>query len=155
MSIKYQTIDIFEAPVQAIVHGCNCFHTMGGGIARLIRDKFPDSYQADLNTAYASKDKLGLFSIGKVNSDPNVKYVINLYTQYGYGTDEVHLDYGALESGMTRVVSWAEGTDPKMSIGIPYGIGCGLAGGNWVRVKAILEKAFLNTTVSGIVCRKP
>ena len=32
-----------------IVHGCNCFCTMGGGIAAAIANNFPHAYEEDCN----------------------------------------------------------------------------------------------------------
>lgn len=40
-----------------IVHGCNCFNTMGAGIAKTIKQTFPEAYQADLKTEKGSKQK--------------------------------------------------------------------------------------------------
>lgn len=128
---------------------------MGGGIALAVKNKFHAAYQADLATEYASRHKMGLFSLARVTTDPNIKFIVNLYAQYSFGTDRVQLDYGAFESGMRRVVTWAEGENPKMVIGIPYGIGCGLAGGKFSVVQSILRKSFENSTVTGLVCRKP
>lgn len=152
--LKSKEIDIFDSGSDAIIHCCNCFHTMGAGIALEIKRRYPAAYEADLSTEYASRHKLGLFSIGRV-SDGNIKYVVNLYAQYGFGRERAHFDYGAFEAGIRRVISWAEGENPKMTIGIPFKIGCGLAGGSWASVKDILEKNFSNTTVTGLVCIKP
>ena len=33
-----------------IVHGCNCRHAMGAGIAKQIKDSFPEAWAADLAT---------------------------------------------------------------------------------------------------------
>jgi O-acetyl-ADP-ribose deacetylase (regulator of RNase III) len=33
-----------------IIHGCNCFNTMGGGIAAQIAQQFPDARLADDET---------------------------------------------------------------------------------------------------------
>lgn len=67
-----------------IFHGCNCFHTMGGGIARQIRLDFPEAYNADCDTAYGAIDKLGTMSSAKSGSVT----VVNCYTQWEYGTDK-------------------------------------------------------------------
>ena len=32
-----------------IVHGCNCFNTMGAGIAKMIKDNFIGAWKADQN----------------------------------------------------------------------------------------------------------
>jgi len=36
--------------LDVIIHGCNCFNTMGAGIAKLIKSRWPEAYQADLST---------------------------------------------------------------------------------------------------------
>lgn len=94
-----------------IVHGCNCFCTMGSGIAKQLRDTWPSVYSADCRTAKADKSKLGAFTssrqvhsairLGEDGFVESVKehnfYVINAYTQYNYGTnpDVVYFDYDA------------------------------------------------------------
>lgn len=50
--ITYIKGDLLENPSQfdGVAHGCNCFHSFGAGVARLIRDKFIDAWKADLET---------------------------------------------------------------------------------------------------------
>ena len=50
-----------------IIHGCNCLHTMGAGIAKYIKQDFPEAFQADKKTKYADKQKLGTFSEAILN----------------------------------------------------------------------------------------
>ena len=45
-----------------IIHGCNCMCEMGAGIAKVIRSRFPEAYEADLKTEKGSRDKLGTIS---------------------------------------------------------------------------------------------
>jgi type IV secretory pathway TrbL component len=49
-----------------IVHGCNCFCTMGAGIAKTIKQVFPAAYQADLATTAGDQAKLGTYSAAQV-----------------------------------------------------------------------------------------
>ena len=51
-----------EGEFDVIVHGCNCFCTMGAGIAKTIKQKFPAAYEADLQTVNGDKSKLGQIS---------------------------------------------------------------------------------------------
>lgn len=44
-----------------IVHGCNCFCAMGGGIAYQIQDQFPDARLADDETVRGDPGKLGTY----------------------------------------------------------------------------------------------
>ena len=46
-----------------VVHGCNCRHTMGAGIAKQIRERWPEAWHADQRV----KDpKLGGISIAVI-----------------------------------------------------------------------------------------
>jgi len=51
-----------EGKFDVIIHGCNCFCTMGAGIAKDIKSEFPEAYEADLKTEKGNKDKLGTYS---------------------------------------------------------------------------------------------
>ena len=42
-----------------ILHGCNCFHTMGAGIAKYLANKFPEVLKADQTTIKGDTGKLG------------------------------------------------------------------------------------------------
>ncbi|MGJ4995019.1 hypothetical protein ACQR0Z_11425 [Bradyrhizobium sp. HKCCYLS3077] len=43
-----------DGHIDVIVHGCNCQCTMGAGIAKSIKDIFPEAYAADLSTPRAA-----------------------------------------------------------------------------------------------------
>jgi len=136
-----------------IIHGCNCMHTMGGGIARIIRDEFPDAYKADLDTEYGDPSKLGKFSSCVTFTPRNIIYdfdekkileykgkfdksmvVANAYTQYTLGKD---LKIWALAAALTHIKC----KYPNRVYGIPL-IGCGIAGGEWNKIKVIIEIIF-------------
>ena len=122
-----------------LVHGCNCMHTMGAGIAHRIRKLYPEAYDADLYTPMGDKKKLGTYSRwGFPDIDNYVnKIIVNAYTQYDYGGLTRNVDYDALERVMIKI----NNDFPKEQIFMPR-IGCGLAGGDWDVVKEILDKVF-------------
>lgn len=127
--------DLLQSDVQVIIHQCNCFHTFGGGIAKKIKQKYPTAFEADLKTKFGDKDKLGTFSY----STQNGKTIVNLYSQYRYGMDKVYTDYQSLEQGLYDVFYWCK-LNKLNKIGIPYLIGCGLAGGDEKIVMKICER---------------
>lgn len=45
-----------EGEFSVIVHGCNCQCAMGKGIAKTIKTRFPEAYQADLKTKKGDRD---------------------------------------------------------------------------------------------------
>lgn len=123
-----------EGQFDVIVHGCNCFHTMGGGIAAQIRRKFPEAYDADLQTIYGDKDKLGTFSSAFAKTETGVDFlIVNAYTQFKYGSG-LHFDYDAFEKVCKRLKERFKG----QRIGLPM-IGAGLAGGDWNEIVSIIE----------------
>lgn len=123
-----------------IVHGCNCYHAMGAGIARSIRLKFPAAYEADKATEYGSRAKLGTFSSAAVKTgelEDHPLTVVNAYTQHHYARasdDGVLADYTAIRAAFGRIKT----TFPGKRIGYPR-IGAGLAGGDWGTIRAIIE----------------
>ena len=54
----------YNGEFDAIVHGANCRHRMGSGIARQIAEVYPDATQADIElTDFGDYLKLGTFSM--------------------------------------------------------------------------------------------
>ena len=79
-----------------IVHGCNCFCTMGAGIAKAIKSTFPTAYQADLKTVKGDRSKLGSYSMATIENNGHKITVVNAYTQYHYGGPGNKADYNAI-----------------------------------------------------------
>jgi len=122
-----------EGHFDVIVHGCNCFCTMGSGIAKTIKDKYPLAYQVDRQTEKGSGDKLGSYSSASVGKDRKFK-IVNAYTQYSYSRNKVDVDYEALKQVFAAIKRDFAGK----RIGYPL-IGAGLAGGDWNIIEAIIE----------------
>ena len=88
---------------ELIVHGCNCFCTMGAGIAKTIREKFPEVYEIDLQTKKGSREKLGKISyISIVRRSLNI-IIVNGYTQFMPSGNGVLVDYNAVRSVMKDI----------------------------------------------------
>lgn len=145
-------IDYFENDkFDIIVHGCNCFNTMGAGLAKQIKNKYPIAYQTDLITLKGDKLKLGTYSICSINKNnicndndnvDNNKYIINAYTQYNYGCNKTQCNYYAIRQIFREINNNFEGK----TIGIPK-IGAGLAGGDWNIIKHIIEEESTNNKI--------
>ena len=119
--------------LDVIIHGCNCFNTMGGGIALQIKNTFPEAFSVDSLTQKGSRDKLGTISVATIKRNDLVFDVVNAYTQFNYGRNSMNVDYEAVRSCLKLVKQLFTGK----RIGYPK-IGAGLAGGDW----GILEKIF-------------
>lgn len=143
-----------EGAFQAIVHGCNIFHTMGAGIAPQIAKAFPLAEQADFRTDLGSEEKLGTYSVAYIaKSDVTV---INAYTQAGYTLTrgEHNVDYLAIAEVFAllnkRMNEFNAETFTKLDkrpMGIPM-IGAGLAGGHWEAIETIINLVTPNLDIT-------
>lgn len=118
-----------------IVHGCNCFCTMGAGIAKGIKAAFPAAYKADLATRWGDRAKLGTCSFAEINRTGPSFTVVNAYTQIDYRGSVPKLDYDGLRS----CLRWIKEQHSGKRIGLPK-IGAGLAGGDWSKIADIIEQ---------------
>lgn len=129
--IKGDLIKLAQAgEFDVIIHGCNCFHTMGAGIAHTIRRAFPEAYYADGTTPYADHNKLGLYSFAHIGN----LIVVNAYTQFDYRGPR-NADYAAIKKAFNGIKKQFTGK----RIGYPL-IGAGLAGGNWNIISQIIDE---------------
>lgn len=123
---KGNLLDLAEAgEFDVVVQGCNCFNTMGGGIAREIRDRYPVAHAADAATTRGDYNKLGTWSVGLNDLTDRRFLIINAYTQYEMSRGTDVFEYVAFNLILQKLLH-AYG---DKQIGFPY-IGCGLAGGD-------------------------
>lgn len=121
---KGNLLDLAEAgEFDVVVQGCNCFKTMGGGIAKEIRERYPNVAYVDQQTQKGDYMKLGNWTWDIAG--PNEFILINAYTQYDMSTGEDVFEYTAFELILQKLCH-AYG---DKRIGLPY-IGMGLAGGD-------------------------
>lgn len=149
MKIKYKVGDLIEAAkigeVNVIAHQANCFCTGKRGIAPLLFSAFPELKEADDGTERGEYSKLGKISFFIDQETGLIGF--NLYGQYHCLKDhpEYGTQYWALDSALIEMrdmlESYVEYPPEKLRIGFPL-IGCGLAGGDWKVVSALIEDAF-------------
>lgn len=119
-----------EGKFDVIVHGCNCYHVMGGGIARQIKDNFPEAYEADLASPKGDIKKLGTYTKTELGN----LTIVNAYTQYSYGYGTRQVDYDAVRKVFKRIR--LKFSDKKIAYPM---IGAGLGGGNWNTISEIID----------------
>ncbi|MDH5778814.1 MAG: macro domain-containing protein [Gammaproteobacteria bacterium] len=119
-----------------IIHGCNCFCEMGAGIAKSIKENFPEAYNADLSTEKGTKEKLGTYSSATISINGKILTVVNAYTQHHWRGTAVKANYEAIKKVMNQVKNDFSGS----RIGYPK-IGAGLAGGDWEIISQIINSA--------------
>ena len=140
MTVKTITGNLLESDCTTIIHQANAFATMGAGIAKQISKKYPAVLKADRNFHIPIGDaaRLGHYSKADVDGPHGPLTVINLYGQYNYGRGK-QTDEHAFEAALDSILSDINRSgQPNPKVGMPYGIGCGLAGGDWTVIRRII-----------------
>ena len=131
---KGNLLDLAEAgEFDIVVQGCNCFNTMGGGIAREIRERYPVAASVDMETVKGDYRKLGNWTECDAG-EKNRFTVINAYTQYNMSQGTDVFEYTAFQLILEKLTF----AYPGKRIGLPY-IGMGLAGGDKDTIIPMIE----------------
>ena len=138
--------DILDVTAGIICHQVNTRRVAGAGLAKQIRDRFPGWYDDFRITTLEPGD----VSFCTVETG---LLVANLAAQSGYGTKTRQTNYAALGKAALRVAQYAYRAG--LPVHIPHGMGCGLGGGDWNIVQAILMDAFAFHNVSVTVWKLP
>jgi len=144
MGIKYIDGNILNSRADIILHQVNCQGVMGAGLAKQIKAWCPQHYQDYIKCCKNTppKELLGHWVGTRYSS---VNSVIGIFGQLNYGRDKCYTDYNALRTALLdnkRVINDLYWQYPNCRIAIPYGVGCGLAGGQWNIVLEILNELF-------------
>lgn len=155
--MKYEEIEgnlitrALEGQFDVITHSCNCFCTMNAGIApQMVKHFGVDKYFLESPHFRGDINKLGQIE-WYYKREGSIPFVVNSYAQYYYGKNhpdgvDKPLDYDALTMCLRKINHIFKGK----RIGLPQ-IGCGLAGGDWNRVKQIIQKELKDCNVTVII----
>lgn len=139
--IKIVNGNLLDSSAKYICHQVNCQGVMGSGVAKQIREKYPqvfEKYKA-LCDQYAGRRGELLGQIQGIRVNENTA-VINIFGQFDYGRSKsVYTDISALKSGCKEI---ADHVKIGSTIAMPYRIGCGLGNGDWGAVLDMLTEVF-------------
>jgi O-acetyl-ADP-ribose deacetylase (regulator of RNase III) len=139
MSIEYHSGDLFanERGAQALAHGCNCQGSMGAGIAKGFRERYPAMFEEYRRRCKAEPREfnLGDCFLWREEGRPAV---FNLATQENYWHSRA--TYEAVEAALRNLRRQADASGIT-SVAMPR-IGAGLGGLSWKKVRALIESVF-------------
>jgi len=133
--------NILDIERGVICHQVNCRRVANAGLARQIRERWPRWYES----FRAARVRLGgvrLFCPAPVRL-PDL-WIADLYAQDGYGRDRRYTNYAALGAALFHLRETARADLP---VYIPHGMGCGLGGGDWSVVRAIIADAYPDAVI--------
>ena len=141
--IHYVKGNLLDSDCDYICHQVNCQGVMGSGIAKQIRERWPwvfTSYHTYCNRRKSnSESPLGeIWGVSIDHDNRNAQWVVNMFSQDSYGYDGSRFtSYDAFAECLIKM----RGRLPKdKAIGFPKNIGCGLGGGNWKVISALIEE---------------
>lgn len=139
--------NLLDAKADFICHQVNCQGKMGSGVAKAIREKYPQVYEqyrnmwsAHRETKVCKEELLGKAQYVQVYNYNNPKqpyYVINMFAQdnYGYGGKQ-YTSLEAFKNCLQQINMWAK----DRTVAFPWLIGCVRGGADWnVVLPMILE----------------
>lgn len=136
MKIEYRKGDLFDTELTHIVHGCNAQGVMGAGVAKIVRERFPQAYKEYMRV-YQTEGSLELGDV--IWAESNGKWIGNAITQQFYGGAYRLVDYEAVANAMWEINKFCPGP-----VAMPQ-IGAGLANGDWNVIEAIIESEMKTT----------
>lgn len=140
--VNYVKGNLLDSNCDYICHQVNCQGVMNSGIARQIRERWPEvyySYKDTYDSYYIHKGitkLLGSVDIAMITC--STQTVLNMFAQNTCGYDGArYTSYDAFSNCLNEIRSIV----PKdKTIGFPKGIGCGLGGGDWRVISALIEE---------------
>lgn len=147
--IKHIKCNIFESGADVILHQVNCQGVMGSGVAKQVKERFPEVFRdyKELCDSMSDKSKL-LGNVLSVCVD-DTHWIVNIFSQDKFGYDGgCYTNYEALMRGFEHANKLVCGK----TIAIPYLIGCCRGGGSWNVVYPMIEKAFGDGRNDVLIC---
>ena len=126
--VVFEHSNLLDVKDGIICHQVNCANVIGSGVAKQIIQKWPrvkDDYHDYINMFMGKEDLLGRVHYSLV--DTNLM-VCNMFGQRNYGYDgKRYTNYEAFAECLERI------RDSQIlgTVHFPFGIACGLGGGNW------------------------
>jgi len=142
--IKYMDGDILDCKEDVIVQSVNHQGVMGGGLALQIKNKYPEIM--DKYGEYKTFCETTKFENIRANGSvawyhaKDGKRIASIFGQDEYGRRKRYTDYVSFGNGLYSVKNMAMWME--YSLAIPYGIGCGLGGGDWNIILDIIQTTF-------------
>lgn len=130
--------NLLDSKEDFICHQVNCQGAMNSGVAKQIREKWPEVYKWYMNRFPVNSSKNLLGSTQGV-SIGNQQCVINMFSQQYYGYDgKRYTSYDAFWSCLGKIKE--DCGSPGATFAFPAKIGSGRGGANWNVIKSMINE---------------
>lgn len=153
-------------PYSIIIHQVNCLGKMGAGFAAQIAKKFDGLwksyheycgwFQEDYNGKSHRDEILGTWHIFRPKGR-NDLIIVNAFGQEYVSRDRQVTDYDAWNKILkklekqTRIENKTRSKEKQWKIHAPFNMGCGLGGGDWEKMYALIKLYFEESSVEFVI----
>lgn len=134
--------NVFDTDAKYICHQVNCKGKMASGVAKEVRERYPDAYW-EYMSIWERSVGLGTSLLGQaqfVKIELN-RTIVNCFAQDNYGYDGgQYTNIKALKLALSAVAAIAKQDNSKVAM--PYKIGCVRGGADWSIVEPMIEEIF-------------
>ena len=140
--------NLLDATEHIIAHQVNCQRKMNSGVAKAIREKYPNVYEEYLKT----KPQLGLVDFIYADPDTGKQFIANMYSQDMYGYDgKQYTNYDAFKQCCKHIVKECKLSTcmgKTLAVAMPYKIASDRGGADWDKIMDILLEEFTDVDLT-------
>ena len=149
--IKALEKNLFESDAPVFCHQVNCLGVWGSGIAKSMREIFPDVYEQYREICVKNKYSNLLGNTAIIQSGN--RYIANMFAQERFGYDGIrYTSYDAFYNCLVRIKKFCE-ENTINKIALPYKIGSDRGGADWNVIYSMIESVFAKTNIMVEICR--
>ena len=142
-------------PNTLILHQVNCLGMMGSGLALKIRKKWTNAYSEYRRFCKDNHNPLGEIQLVGVGKDI---ILCNAFGQDGVSRTKLMTNYDAWKEKILPKLHLTlklleQKTSIRWKVRCPFGIGCGLGGGNWDTMLGLIENEFKDSKFEFCICK--
>ena len=147
--VTFHNGNILDSGADIICHQVNCQGKMNSGVAKAIREKWPEVYIKYMESNEIMWDKahehgrmIWNHMLGQIQvvfiADKKTMAVVNMFAQENYGYDgRRYTSYDAFWSCLGEIKKYL---NPGVTIAFPARIGCVRGGANWNVILTMIEE---------------
>ena len=148
--VSFHSGNIIDSGADIICHQVNCQGAMNSGVAKAIRQRWPEVYTEyhqcakDIDIGFGDMQLSWEHMLGHIQvvylgeENGHSKGVINMFAQEGYGYDgRRYTSYDAFWSCLGEIKKYIV---PGKTIAFPARIGCVRGGANWNVILTMIEE---------------
>ena len=143
--------NLFESNASVFCHQVNCLGVWGSGIAKSMKEIFPDVYEKYRDIC-VKNEYLGLLGNTAIIQSDN-RYIANMFAQERFGYDGIrYTSYDAFYNCLVLIKEFCE-KNAINKIALPYKIGSDRGGADWNVIYSMIESVFAKTNIMVEICR--